>query len=156
MMAKMMIEPTADEITICDPACGSGRFFIHAQPLAPKAQFTGIDRDLTCVHMTALNMLVRNADATVIHGNTLSLETFGGYQTRRTAFGGAIRTLTAQQASTFLTAAVKAQAEQQPTTEPSPAPTAEHAASPTPSTPEESASPQPFVVDRKGQMGFDF
>ena len=47
MMAKMMIEPTEDEITICDPACGSGRFFIHAQPLAREGPFTGIDRDRT-------------------------------------------------------------------------------------------------------------
>lgn len=156
MMATMMIAPIEEEITICDPACGSGRFFIHAQPLAPKAHFTGIDRDLTCVHMTALNMLVRNADAVVVHGNTLSLETFGGYQTRRTALGGDICTLTAQQASTFLTAAVKAQAEQR-TADVSPAPTVTpDAQGQQPPTASETAEPQPFVVNRKGQMGFDF
>ncbi len=156
MMAKMIIEPTDEDITICDPACGSGRFFIHAQPIAPKAHFTGIDRDLTCVHMTALNMLVRNADATIVHGNTLSLETFGGYQTRRTPLGGEIRTLTAEQASTFLTAAAKALNTQQRTTAElgtSPA-SSSPASDPTPSP--DTTGPQPFVVDRKGQMGFDF
>lgn len=54
-------------------------------PLAPNATFYGIDRDLTCVHMSALNMLMRNADSVSVHGNTLSMETFGGYVTRRTA-----------------------------------------------------------------------
>ena len=147
LMAAMVIEATDEPITICDPACGSGRFFIAAQPRAPKATFTGIDRDLTCVHMTALNMLVRNADAYVVHGNTLSLETFGGYATRRSVFGGEIRPLTAAQASTVLTAAAKAQAEQRtsPQIEP-PAPGA--------ATPEGAA--KPFTVDRKGQFGFDF
>ena len=155
MMAKMMIEPTEDEITICDPACGSGRFFIHAQPLAPKARFTGIDRDRTCVHMTALNMLVRNADAVIVHGNTLSMESFGGYLTRRTPLGGDIRALSAAQASTFLTAAAKAQAEQQPTIAPSVAPVQDSAA-PQTSDNSEPTDPQPFVVNPKGQMGFDF
>jgi hypothetical protein len=151
MMAAMIVEPTDEPITICDPACGSGRFFIAAQPRAPKATFTGIDRDLTCVHMTALNMLVRNADACIVHGNTLSMETFGGYVTRRSVFGGEIRSLTAAQASTVLTAAAKAQAEQ----EPAPMPRNEQ---PTPdranSVPE--STPRPFTVDRKGQFGFDF
>lgn len=150
MMAAMIVVPTEEPITICDPACGSGRFFIAAQPHAPKAIFTGIDRDLTCVHMAALNMLVRNADATIVHGNTLSMETFGGYVTRRSVFGGEIRQLTAAQAGTILTAAAKAQAERQPVASPAQQP---------PSRPaEQTGSPhaQPFKVDRKGQFGFEF
>ncbi len=155
MMANIIVEPTEEPITICDPACGSGRFFIAVQPQAPKATFTGIDRDLTCVHMTALNMLVCNADAYIVHGNTLSLETFGGYVTRRSVFGGEIRPLTAAQASTVLTTAAQAQAEQQPAPSlgsplPDPAlpPTVDVSTSP--------KKPAPFKTDRKGQFGFDF
>ncbi len=148
LMAAMIIDPTDEPIGICDPACGSGRFFIAAQPRAPKATFTGIDRDLTCVHMTALNMLVRNADAYVVHGNTLSMETFGGYATRRSVFGGEIRPLTAAQASTVLTAAAKAQAEQQPGSKPK--------TGPAPDTASPDSPAKPFKIDRKGQFGFDF
>jgi type I restriction-modification system DNA methylase subunit len=91
MMVQMTVEPTQEPVSIADPACGSGRFFVAAMPLAPNARFYGIDRDLTCVHMTALNMLVRNANSVIVHGNTLSMETFGGYRTHRTALGGVIR-----------------------------------------------------------------
>ncbi len=156
MMAAMIVEQTDEPITICDPACGSGRFLIATQPLAPNATFTGIDRDLTCVHMTALNMLVRNADAYIVHGNTLSMETFGGYITRRSVFGGEILPLTAAQSSTILASAVKAQAERQPSVN-----NVEHLPTPAlqPELPVEqsgSAHPQPFKLDRKGQFGFDF
>ncbi|MDG4560700.1 MAG: N-6 DNA methylase [Candidatus Competibacter sp.] len=164
--------PEEQPLSICDPACGSGRFFIHAQPLVHRdSRFTGIDRDLTCVHMTTLNLLVRNANAVVVHGNTLSLETWGGYQTTRTIFGGEIRALTAQQASSFLMSAVKAmppQPERAPAEDlpifaalppaapaETPATPAAPAVSDNPTTPPE-PTPQPFVMDRKGQFGFDF
>ena len=98
MMVQMTVEPTQEPISIADPACGSGRFFIAAQPLAPNATFYGTDRDLTCVHMSAMNMLMRNANAVIVHGNTLSLECFGGYVTRNTILGGVMRPLDAAQA----------------------------------------------------------
>ncbi len=98
-------------------------------------------------------MLVRNADAVIVHGNTLSLENFGGYQPRRSVFGGEIRTLSAEQASTFLTATVKTQGELVRTA--SPEGTGLNTSDATEPAPE-AEPPQPFMVDRKGQMGFDF
>jgi hypothetical protein len=148
MMVHMTVEPTQEAISIADPACGSGRFFIAAQPLAPNATFYGTDRDLTCVHMTALNMLMRNANAVIVHGNTLSLECFGGYVTRSTIMGGVIRPLDAVAAKSVLVKTVEAMAAKQ-----APGPVA-------PDTPPAaSAEPQAapiFVTNKKGQLGFHF
>lgn len=149
MMAIMTVAPTKEPITIADPACGSGRFFIAAMPLAPNATFYGTDRDLTCVNMTALNMLTRNANAYVIHGNTLSMECFGGYVTRSTPLGGIIRRLDAATALSVLTATSKAEADKQPAPVSSPEPGQ-------PVTSKEPAPAAPVVQDKKGQFGFDF
>jgi N-6 DNA Methylase len=149
LMVQMTVEPTQELISIADPACGSGRFFIAAQPIAPNATFYGTDRDLTCVHMTAMNMLMRNANAVIVHGNTLSLECFGGYVTRSTILGGVIRPLDAIQAKSVLvktveTIAAKQESGLHPHNLTQPAPAAE-------------VSPAPiFVTNKKGQMGFDF
>ncbi len=149
MMAIMTVAPTQEPITIADPACGSGRFFIAAMPLAPNATFYGTDRDLTCVNMTALNMLTRNANAYVIYGNTLSMECFGGYVTRSTALGGIMRRLDAATALSLLTATSKAEAIQWP----APVSLTE------PARRQPSDEPQaslPVVQDKKGQFGFEF
>lgn len=151
MMAHMTIERTQDPITIADPACGSGRFFIAAMPLAPNATFYGTDRDLTCVHMTALNLLLRNANGVVVHGNTLSLECFGGYATRSTALGGTLHPLTATTARNVLVRT--AEALQTPPAAPSPAPTTEAPPDTATTTP---SGPRVFAADKKGQFGFDF
>jgi N-6 DNA Methylase len=135
MMVQMTVEPTQEPVSIADPACGSGRFY-------------GIDRDLTCVHMTALNMLVRNANSVIVHGNTPSMETFGGYRAHRTALGGAIRSLDAMAAKSVLVTTVEAVAAKQAT-----APASSDTA-PDPS-PEPQAAPI-FVTNKKGQLGFDF
>ncbi len=147
MMSRMLIEPTDAPISIADPACGSGRFFIAAQPLAPKASFFGIDRDLTCVHMAVLNMLVRNARATIIHGNTLSLECFAGYVVHPSAIGASVTMIDAEAARAILLKAVEAQKE---TNTPEAAPT------PASTVDSEPVQPKPFVVKRKGQLDFGF
>ncbi len=149
MMAQMTVEPTEAPINIADPACGSGRFFIAAQPLAPNATFYGTDRDLTCVHMTALNMLVRNANAFIVHGNTLSMECFGGYATRSTALGGVIRPLDAATAKAILTNTSR-QIATHPLGPIAPAPTESASESPEPT------DAPAFTQDKKGQLGFDF
>lgn len=152
MMVQMTVEPTQKPISIADPDCGSGRFFIEAQPLAPKATFYGTDRDLTCVHMTALNMLVRNADAYIVHGNTLSMEVWGGYVTRSTPFGGEIFPMNAARAHSILVSTAEAgPAAVQPPRVSDPAP----ATSPLPEQPPEPQA-KVFTADKKGQMGFDF
>jgi N-6 DNA Methylase len=149
MMVQMTVEPTQEPVSIADPACGSGRFFVAAMPLAPNACFYGIDRDLTCVHMATLNMLVRNANSVIVHGNTLSMETFGGYRTHRTALGGTIQPLDTVTAKSVLTTTVATVA-----AKPAPEPSASLAEQP--ARPDQ-AMPSPiFVTNQKGQLGFDF
>jgi hypothetical protein len=149
MMAQMTVEPTQEPITIADPACGSGRFFIAAMPLAPNATFYGTDRDHTCVKMTALNMLMRNADAYIVHGNTLSMETWGGYTTRGTFLGGSIQELGAGTANAILTNVSKAIAEKQATVVTKPP-------EPPRPKPEPDAGTVTITENKKGQFGFDF
>ena len=55
-----------------------------------------------CVHMTALNCLVRNANTYVVHGNSLSLEAYGGYFVRRSPFGGELFRLSKDQADELM------------------------------------------------------
>lgn len=82
--------------------CGSGRMLIAGIRRNRFATFVGVDTDLTCVHMTALNCLVRNANSWIIHGNSLSLEAWRGYHVRRTAFGGELHRLTQENAERIL------------------------------------------------------
>jgi hypothetical protein len=153
LMTQMTVTPTEENISIADPACGSGRFFIAAMPLAPNATFYGTDRDYTCVKMTALNMLMRRADAYIVHGNTLSMECWGGYATECTPWGGQIRVLGAGTALAILTKTSQAMATQEPQimAEPTAAPNVE------PGEPEPDANaPITITENKKGQFGFDF
>lgn len=152
LTAQMMITPTDEAISIADPACGSGRFFIAAQPLAPKATFYGTDIDETCVRMCALNMLVRNANASIVHGNTLTIECAGGFRIRSSPFGASMLPLTADEALRQLTATraaiadgAEAAAPIHARTAPRPAPRSTHA----PARPS-------VIVNKKGQFGFEF
>ena len=151
LMTHLTVAPTQDPISIADPACGSGRFFIAAMPLAPNATFYGTDRDGTCVKMTALNMLMRNANSYIVHGNTLSLETWGGYVTRSTILGGEIQELGAGTAKAILTNVAQSVAEQTTTviTKPPAAtePTAELLTN---------AAPVTSIATKKGQFDFGF
>ncbi|MDZ4790809.1 MAG: N-6 DNA methylase [Hyphomicrobiales bacterium] len=75
LMARMTIdETTPEDAVISDPACGSGRFFLAAIPLRPNAHFIGVDVDRTCAKMAVLNMLWRNANATIIWGQHLAAD----------------------------------------------------------------------------------
>ena len=156
MMARMIIEPTDEPVSIADPACGSGRLLIAAQPLAPNATLYGIDRDLTCVHMTVLNMLVRNANAVIIHGNTLSLETFIGYAVRHSPFGATLTILPPDQAGAVLGKASAAVRERDQAQTPPSKPTSSGAPSTSPQDEPSPTVPQPFVGNRKGQFDFGF
>lgn len=103
MMAQMtMPDPLPDNAFVHDPACGSGRMLIAGIRRNRFATFLGTDADLTCVHMTALNCLVRNANTYVIHGNSLSLETHGGFYVRRSPFGGELHRLGREQADALI------------------------------------------------------
>lgn len=109
MMVDMMIADLKDNQVVSDPSgCGSGRMLIAGIKRNRYAKFVGVDTDLTCVHMTALNILFRNANAYIIHGNGISLETCGGYAVRRTWAGGELYKLTKEEAHTILTGPLEA------------------------------------------------
>lgn len=152
MAAMTMPDDIADSAIVSDPACGSGRMLIAGIRRNRFATFVGVDTDLTCVHMTALNCLVRNANTYVIHGNSLSLEAWSGYAVRRTPFGGELHRLSAEQAQIVLRA---------PFAPPETA-TALTTAGPTIAEPSPEAKAalddvaMSFPVDKKGQGDFGF
>jgi len=89
MMAKMTLgdfEPPTDRIpTVCDPCSGSGRMLLAVAEESRRFEFVGIDIDLRCTRMTAINLGIRNLYGYAVHANSLSLET---YQAYRTGFDG--------------------------------------------------------------------
>lgn len=90
MMVAMTAGTLKDGQRTSDPACGSGRTLLALTRKNRLAYFHGIDLDLRCVKMTALNLLCRNVDATVVWGNSLTLKAFGGYELKRTFMGGSM------------------------------------------------------------------
>lgn len=163
LMAAMTIpDPMPDETLLSDPACGSGRFLIAGIRRNRYATFFGTDTDLTCVHMTALNCLVRNANTYVIHGNSLSLETHGGFYVRRSPFGGELHRLSKEQTDQLIRLPFTAAPEAGTAlSSPAPDPTL-----PTPAPTVQEPSPeaqavldvmaQQFTVNKRGQGDFGF
>lgn len=163
LMAEMtMPDPLADDAIVSDPACGSGRMLIAGIRRNRFATFVGTDTDLTCVHMTALNCLVRNATTYVIHGNSLSLDTYGGLHVRRSALGGELYRLSRDQTDKLIRLPLTAASETSTalsTPEPPPA------ASPRLSSIQEPSQEAKGVIDelsasfplnKKGQIDFGF
>jgi hypothetical protein len=106
--------------------------------------------------MTALNCLARNATTYVIHGNSLSLETHGGYHVRRSPVGGELYPLTREQTDSLIRMPFNASPE-----------TTTTALTPTPAAPivrelthEAKAAPDNlanrFPVNQRGQGDFGF
>lgn len=94
LSAKIMIgEPVTEKPNISDPACGSGAMLIAGIKQAPNGFFCGIDVDARCCKMATLNMLFRNVNSIIIHGNTLTLEIYTAWETKRTYLGGEVRQL---------------------------------------------------------------
>ena len=157
LMAQLtMPDALPDNALVCDPACGSGRTLIAGIRRNRSATFLGTDTDLMCVHMTALNCLVRNANTYVIHGNSLSLETHGGYYVRRTALGGELHRLSREQTDALIRLPFAASDPQSGTALATPAP------APTVSEPAAEARAaldditKPFATDKRGQGEFGF
>ena len=82
-MAQMTVDSEAR--TYFDPCCGSGRLLLAAADVNPHAEFYGQDIDLRCVHMTAINLALRNLYGWVVHGDSLSNQQWRIY---RTGFNG--------------------------------------------------------------------
>ena len=80
-------------MTIVDPACGSGRLLVEAAKRQPDAVYVGVDKDVTCVKMTALNLCLFNVDGYAVHGDSLTQEYHGAWQTTYSPLGGSVREL---------------------------------------------------------------
>lgn len=109
LMARMTQNPPAEGLfTVHDPACGAGACLVAAAKEQTfeqnnRAFFSGIDIDVNCVRMAALNLMFFNLDGLVIWGNALSLEVRGAWQTTRSvAWGGSLRPVDAEQARQWL------------------------------------------------------
>jgi hypothetical protein len=78
-----------DPITIGDPACGSGRLPFHAvqhlRLVSPETPAVVVARDIdkTCAHMTVINFALHGIPAYVVHGNSLTYETWHVWRTNR-------------------------------------------------------------------------
>jgi hypothetical protein len=76
-------------ITVCEPTCGSGVMVIAMSEvmkkngLNPQSQMFAVctDIDLKCVHMTHIQLSLLGIPAQIIHGNSLTLETFSVWTT---------------------------------------------------------------------------
>lgn len=77
-------------LLILDPACGSGRMLmVTAEESERKHRYYGIDIDLTCVKMTALNLFLTGAfNSEVMCGNALLPDDYhGSYFISKLPFG---------------------------------------------------------------------
>jgi type I restriction-modification system DNA methylase subunit len=97
-IAKFMAQLTKPSGLINDPTCGSGIMLVESCKVMTfeeidEALFVGQDIDNTCFKMTALNMLFFNLNALIIWGDTLKMEYYKAFQTKRTYMGGEIRAL---------------------------------------------------------------
>lgn len=92
LMANLIIgDDDAEHKTVCDPACGSGRFLLAIGKEHPTWEFTGQDADHSCVQMTAINMGLRNLFGYAVWQNTLTLEVYRVYKIGFNLTGGVIR-----------------------------------------------------------------
>jgi hypothetical protein len=90
IMAQMTMTGEETGKRIIDPACGSGRTLLAAGDINPNNEFYGIDVDLRCARMTAINLALRNLYGWVVWGNALSSEEWLYYRTGFNLRGGVI------------------------------------------------------------------
>jgi hypothetical protein len=89
MMAAFNISgDSLPHLTVCDPACGSGRMLLAAAKLNRHMQFYGADLDSNCCKMALVNMLLNSLTGEIAHMNTLSNEFYTGYKTATTIVNG--------------------------------------------------------------------
>src|SRR5690606_4923553 len=76
-----------DGMSVCDPACGSGRTLLSIAKLNRRLKFFGADNDLTCVKMATLNMLVNSMEGEIAWMNTLHMEHYRSYSIKNVQYG---------------------------------------------------------------------
>jgi type I restriction-modification system DNA methylase subunit len=113
LMRQMTGGTIDDDARVSDPACGSGRNLLAATRSNRLAYFHGIDLDLRCVRMTALNLLCRNVNGAVVWGNSLTLKAHGGYELTRTLSGGAMEWVGENRASELIRMGLTEQPQQE-------------------------------------------
>lgn len=101
-IARFMAQINKPYGIINDPTCGSGIMLVEAcktmtSEVLNEALFVGQDIDNTCFKMTALNMLFFNLNSFVIWADTLKMEYYEAFQTKRTPIGGEIRRLSKEE-----------------------------------------------------------
>jgi type I restriction-modification system DNA methylase subunit len=93
MMASMTLDtkPFAEGgiVSISEPACGGGAMLIAACDhlrendinYQRQLKITAVDVDLTACHMAYIQLSLLGCNAVVVHGNTLSVEGWGHFET---------------------------------------------------------------------------
>lgn len=78
MMANISGQTTDETLSIIDPCCGSGRMLLSsAKVMGKHHRFFGIDIDLVCVQMTAINLFLNGIfQAEVMCANALQFDDF--------------------------------------------------------------------------------
>jgi len=89
LIARMIVGegdawPTEGEITVCEPACGSGAMILSlGEACAPhirrRLRVTAIDINRTACHMAFINSTLWGIPTRIIHGNSLSLECWAAW-----------------------------------------------------------------------------
>ena len=99
MIANLTVEKDNKEKfkTVCDPACGSGRFLLSVGKQHPNWEFTGQDVDHRCAQMTAINLGLNGLRGWAVWQNTLTLETFRVYKIGFNLHGGVIKEIPIKQ-----------------------------------------------------------
>ena len=89
MMAKMLLGdmeslPAEGSINVCEPACGAGAMILSlAEACSPEVRrrlrVTAIDINRTACNMTFINTTLWGIPARIIHGNSISMETWAAW-----------------------------------------------------------------------------
>jgi type I restriction enzyme M protein len=138
-MNKPEPRPDGKRVTIADPCAGSGRLLLATNAIFPGAEYFAQDINQTCANMCAINMMMHGLTGQVTWGNSLTLETFGGYYINSLLYAYGLPSIHVIYAEPD---AVQAQ-------EPEPAP-------PPVDFKQEIPAPEPLVLAEIVQESFDF
>ena len=82
LMTELTIDKEKDYSNkfVNDCCCGSGRFLLAGHNILPNAIMIGSDLDDMACKMTVLNFYIHGVRGSVLHQNTLTLETFQAWR----------------------------------------------------------------------------
>lgn len=70
-LATMTIRETKKEVTVLDPAVGTGRLLIAARKYAPNGIFFGVDNDIRMLRIAMTNFAIHNIPGYLLHADAL-------------------------------------------------------------------------------------